>query len=354
MTKQVFNKRIERIHSIISPNEMIQKHSLDDESYGFILESRNTICDIINQKDDRFLLIVGPCSIHDTKAAEDYAQRLLKLREKYSDKFYIIMRSYFEKPRTALGWRGLIVEPDLDGFINITAGLEKARSFLIKLTKLRMPTAVELLDQIVPQYLADLVTWASIGARSAESQMHRELASGLSMPVGFKNTTSGDIEAAVNGIIVSGEEHAFISVEKHGKSAIIYTKGNPNSHLILRGGKNKKNCDKDSILKSLEILKTNNIESGLLIDCSHGNSQKQPERQIDNLYDIVGMRYDKKNPIKGIRGCMLESFLQTGSCPIEDCKKAENYGMSITDSCLSWEMTEKAIEQAYKIACNSK
>ncbi len=350
MNKAIFNNRVERIHSIISPKEMLEKFSLDEESYSFISESRKIISDIINQKDDRLLLIVGPCSIHDTKAAEEYAQKLIKLREKYSDKFFIVMRSYLEKPRTALGWRGLIVEPNLDGLINISAGLEKARKFLIKLIELRMPTAVELLDQVVPQYLADLITWASVGARSAESQIHRELASGLSMPVGFKNTTDGDIEAAINGVIVSRIEHAFISVEQNGKSAIVYTRGNPDSHLILRGGKERKNCDESSILQALKELEEKNISSGLLIDCSHGNSQKQAERQIENLYELVRMRYSKTNPIKGIRGCMLESFLQAGSCAIEECKKLENYGRSITDSCLSWEETEKAIAEAYKIA----
>ncbi len=350
MNKAIFDNRVERIHSIISPKEMLEKLPLDENSYPFILESRKVISDIINQKDERFLLIVGPCSVHDTKAAEEYASRLAELRKKYSDKFFIVMRAYLEKPRTALGWRGLIVEPDLNGLINISAGLEKARKFLIKLIELRMPTAVELLDQVVPQYLADLITWASIGARSAESQMHRELASGLSMPVGFKNTTAGDIESAINGIIVSREEHAFISVERNGKSAIIYTKGNPDSHLILRGGKNIKNCDEFSILNTLKELKEKNINSGVLVDCSHGNSQRHIERQIENLHDLVSMRFSKTNPIKGIRGCMLESFLQAGSCEISECKKTENYGCSITDPCLSWEMTKEAIAQAYKIA----
>ncbi len=348
MNKAVFDNRIERIHSIISPKEMIEKISADDDCYSFILQERKIISDIINRKSEKFLLIVGPCSIHDTEAAIEYAEKLSLIRKKYADKFCIIMRAYFEKPRTALGWRGLIIEPELNGFINIASGIEQARKLLIKFAELKLPAAVELLDPIIPQYLSDLVCWASVGARSAESQIHREIASALSMPVGFKNTTDGDINSAINGVIVSREPHAFISVEQNGLSAIVHTSGNPDSHLILRGGHTKKNCDLQSVLNAIDALKKKNTCSSLLIDCSHGNSQKDPSKQIENFYNAIKMRFDKDKPVNNIRGCMLESFLQSGSCLIEDCRKKENYGKSITDSCIGWSETEAAIEKAYR------
>ena len=260
-------------------------------------KSRAEISGILNGKDKRFLLIAGPCSIHDTGAAFEYAVKLSGLRKKYGDVFCIVMRSYFEKPRTVSGWRGLIVEPDLNGFINIAGGLEKARQFLIRLAEIQVPAAMEMLDPIVPQYIADLVSWASIGARSAESQMHRELASGLSMPVGFKNTTDGNIEAAVNGVISSRLPHAFIGIARNGLSAIIHTTGNPDTHLILRGGTDKPNYDKASIIHAEKLLQAENLEAPILIDCSHGNSQRQPYKQKNILLKSLALRFDKAEPL---------------------------------------------------------
>lgn len=345
----IFDRRIERIHSIISPQGMLEKIPASKEAYAFVEKSRAEISGILNGKDKRFLLIAGPCSIHDTGAAFEYAVKLSGLRKKYGDVFCIVMRSYFEKPRTVSGWRGLIVEPDLNEFINIAGGLEKARQFLIRLAEIQVPAAMEMLDPIVPQYIADLVSWASIGARSAESQMHRELASGLSMPAGFKNTTDGNIEAAVNGVISSRLPHAFIGIARNGLSAIIHTTGNPDTHLILRGGTDKPNYDKASIIHAEKLLQAENLEAPILIDCSHGNSQRQPYKQKNILLKSLALRFDKAEPLSCIRGCMLESFLQEGNCSIADCKCRENYGKSITDPCMSWEMTEEAIEEAAKM-----
>lgn len=344
--KNIFDYRIERIHSIISPQEMLNKIPASDDIHSFIYDSRKEISAIINGKCNKFLLLVGPCSIHDPVVALEYAERISMLRKKYENTFYIVMRSYFEKPRTVSGWRGLLVEPDLNGFINIAGGLERARKFLINLAELRVPAAVEVLDPIVPQYLADLVSWASIGARSAESQMHRELASGLSMPVGFKNATNGELAPAINGIRASRLPHAFVGIARNGLSAIIHTTGNGDSHLILRGGANKLNCDRTSIEYAEQILKSENLKANILIDCSHGNSQKNPKMQKQILLDTIKMRFDKTASLKILRGCMLESFLQEGSCSIQNCNLPENYGRSITDPCMSWQMTEDAIAEA--------
>ena len=347
--ESVFDSRIERIHAIISPQEMAQKIPASTDVHSFILNARKEISDILNGKNDRFLIIAGPCSVHNTEAAFDYACRLSVLRKKYADNFYIIMRSYFEKPRTVSGWRGLIVQPDLNDFINISGGLEKARTFLIKLAEIKMPAAVEMLDPIVPQYIADLISWASVGARSAESQMHRELASGLSMPVGFKNTTSGDISAAVNGIAAARLPHAFIGIARNGRSAIVHTAGNADTHLILRGGNKRTNYDKNSVLHAAALLENENIRPHILIDCSHGNSQRNPEKQPKILLKTIALRFNKRKPLKCVRGCMLESFIQQGSCGIEECGSPEHYGKSITDPCMSWELTEKTIDQAYNL-----
>lgn len=301
------------------------------------------------QKDKRFLIIVGPCSVHDPIAAFDYATRLSKLQKKYKDYFYIVMRTYFEKPRTLLGWRGLIVEPALDGLINIGEGLEQARKLLKKIAELELATATEMLDPLVPQYISDLVSWASIGARSAESQIHRELASALSMPVGFKNTTYGDEAAAINGIVSSRQPHAFMSISRKGLSAIIHTTGNPDSHLILRGGLNRPNYDRKSILKAERLLKKAELIPSILVDCSHGNSQKQVSKQAKIFLNLIEQRFNKKSPLESLRGCMMESFIQKGNCSITECKKPSEYGKSITDPCMSWQMTEKAIDSAYNL-----
>jgi len=258
------------------------------------------------------------------------------------------MRTYFEKPRTVLGWRGLIVEPELDGFINIEGGIQKTRKFLIKLAEIGIPAASEMVDPMIPQYIADLVSWASIGARSAESQIHRELASGLSMPVGFKNTTYGDITAAINGVIVSRLPHAFVGIARNGLSAIVHTTGNPDTHLVLRGGVSKPNYNREEIEKAASLMKEKMLKPSIVIDCSHGNSGKDPKKQINIFEESLKLRFDKNEPLDYIRGCMIESFIQEGSTSIEKAKERSEYGKSITDPCLGWEETQTEILKIYE------
>ena len=344
----LYNRRIERIHPLISPQQMLEKIPVSDVSCRTVLTGRKEVEAILSGADDRFLLIVGPCSIHDPISALDYANRLMRLRTKYRDTFCIIMRVYFEKPRTGLGWRGLIVEPALDGVINITGGLETARKTLSAITELGLPAASELLDPIVPQYTADFISWASIGARSAESQIHRELASGLSMPVGFKNPTDGDISTAINAIVSAREPHAFLGLMQNGSPAVMHTSGNEYAHLVLRGSVHGANCDRASIEESCRLLAEQSIQPAILIDCSHGNSQRQPEKQRDILLESLRLRLETPQ-IEAIRGCMLESFIQAGTVSPEHCSEKSEYGKSITDPCMSWEMTESLLTEAADI-----
>lgn len=344
----LYHRRIERIHPLISPQQMLEKIPVSEKACQTVLTGRKEVEAILSGTDNRFLLIVGPCSIHDPVSAVDYAGRLMRLRAKYRDCFCIIMRVYFEKPRTGLGWRGLIVEPALDGVINITGGLETARKTLSAITELGLPVASELLDPIVPQYTSDFISWASIGARSAESQIHRELASGLSMPVGFKNPTDGDISTAINAIVSAREPHAFLGIMQNGSPAVMHTSGNEYAHLVLRGSVHGANCDRASIEESRRLLAEQGIRPVILIDCSHGNSQRQPEKQRDILLENLRLRLETPQ-IEAVRGCMLESFIQAGAVSPEHCTEKSEYGKSITDPCMSWEMTESLLTEAADI-----
>ena len=344
----LYHRRIERIHPLISPQQMLEKISVSDTSYQTVLTGRKEVEAILSGTDDRFLLIAGPCSIHDPASAMDYARRLMCLRNKYRDCFCIIMRVYFEKPRTGLGWRGLIVEPRLDGVIDITSGLETARKTLSAITELGLPAASELLDPIVPQYTADFISWASIGARSAESQIHRELASGLSMPVGFKNPTDGDITTAIHAIVSAREPHAFLGIMQNGSPAVMHTSGNEYAHLVLRGSVHGANYGRASIEESCRMLTEQGIRPAILVDCSHDNSQRNPEKQRDILLESLRLRLEQPQ-IEAIRGCMLESFIQAGTVPLEHCTEKGEYGKSITDPCMSWEMTESLLTEAADI-----
>ncbi|MEL3907349.1 MAG: 3-deoxy-7-phosphoheptulonate synthase [Treponema sp.] len=339
------NRRIERIHPLISPQEMCSNIPVSTPAAQTVIKGRSEAEAILDSSDNRFLLITGPCSIHDPVSALDYAARLIRLREQYRDIFCIIMRVYFEKPRTSLGWRGLIAEPGLDGLINIGSGLETARRVLSAVTEMGLPAASELLDPVVPQYTADFISWASIGARSAESQIHRELASGLSMPVGFKNPTDGDIGTAINAIVSAREPHAFIGTMQNGYSAVMHTTGNEYAHLVLRGGKQGANYGRQTVMESCRLLTERNIQPAVLIDCSHGNSQKDPGKQKEVLLETIRLRLGPQ-PLPAIRGCMLESFIQAGSAALEHCRCTAEYGKSVTDPCMSWEMTEAAVSEA--------
>jgi 3-deoxy-7-phosphoheptulonate synthase len=341
--------RILEAQSLISPEAMAEAIPVTARAAETVLKGREEVQRILRREDDRFLVVVGPCSIHDPESALEYAKRLTELRTKYADRMCIVMRVYFEKPRTTVGWRGLIMDPGLDGTSDIKRGLRMAREILINVNELGLPTGSEMLDPIVPQYTSDLVSWASIGARTTESQTHREMASGLSMPVGFKNATDGDVQIAVNAIVSARQSHSFIGITRDGKSCVMRTLGNPDSFLILRGGKNGTNYDRASVSSAIGLLKKAGIRPAVIVDCSHGNSQKIPENQIGVLLETIRLRNDADNPLLPLCGCMIESYLETGAQPISADPSDLKYGLSITDACLGWEMTASALAEAYKL-----
>jgi len=332
--------RIVKIKELIKPVALIEKLKESQCSSDNIVATRAEIHRILHGEDDRLLVVVGPCSIHDTKAGLEYAQRLMAIREQLKDDLLIVMRVYFEKPRTTVGWKGLINDPHLDGSYDINLGLEKARQFLLDVNELGMPAAMEFLDTITPQYTADLVSWGAIGARTTESQVHRELASGLSCPVGFKNGTDGGVRVAIDAIKTAGSPHRFLSVTKHGESAIIVTKGNDDCHVILRGGK-MPNYQTEHVNEVGAQLLAADLLPKLMIDCSHANSQKQHEQQINVAKDIAEQIANGDHRISGV---MVESHLKAGKqmhtpgCTLE-------YGQSITDGCIGWEDTEVLLSQ---------
>ncbi len=325
--------RITAVKELLSPEEVHQEHPITKSAAELIYNTRQQEHDILTGKDDRLIVIVGPCSIHDPKAACDYAARLKEVRETLKDDLLIIMRVYFEKPRTRVGWKGLINDPDLDGSFHINKGLNLARKLLLELNEMGVPAATEYLDLISPQYVADLISWGAIGARTTESQAHRELASGLSCPAGFKNGTDGNLNIAVDAICSASQPHNFLSVTKAGCSAIFSTKGNDDCHIILRGGNNAPNYDANSVNLACQALKNAGLRENIMIDLSHANSNKQPEKQTQ-----VGENVAKQIATgdQRIIGIMIESHLIGGRQNIVD-GKAPTYGQSITDGCLSWD-----------------
>ncbi len=339
--KQQFEKlatddvRIIKVKELIKPVTLIEKLKESALSTNNILATRAAIHRVLHDEDDRLLVVVGPCSIHDTKAGLEYAQRLLALRKNLADDLLIVMRVYFEKPRTTVGWKGLINDPNLDGTYDINLGLEKARQFLLDVNELGMPAAMEFLDTITTQYTADLVSWGAIGARTTESQVHRELASGLSCPVGFKNGTDGGVRVAIDAIKTASSPHRFLSVTKQGESAIIVTKGNEDCHLILRGGKTP-NYEAQHVDEVGEQLVKEGLPTKIMIDCSHANSQKAYERQMLVAENIAEQISGGDHRIAGV---MVESHLKAGKQSYSPgCELT--YGQSITDACIGWEDTE--------------
>lgn len=311
--------------------------------------ARQQIRGILRGEDRRLLLIVGPCSIHDEKAGLEYAQRLVKLAQALQDRLFIVMRVYFEKPRTTVGWKGLINEPNLDGVMNVAEGLRRARQFLLEVARLGLPAGTEWLDPITPQYLADLVSWGAIGARTTESQTHRELASGLSMPMGFKNGTGGtyhSMQIAVNGMIAASKPHVFLGTNMTGRVVEVHTKGNPNTHLILRGGEQGPNYGSKSVAIACSILATAGFSQRLLVDCSHDNSGKDHAKQPSVFRDVLRQRTGGNTCIAGV---MLESHLFEGRQASNGDPQALRYGVSITDGCIDWEQTEELLREAHEI-----
>jgi 3-deoxy-7-phosphoheptulonate synthase len=341
--KKTFDIHVEKFEPLISPSDMKQVLPLTEAAVHTVVSGRKEVVDILTGKDDRLLVIAGPCSIHDPEAALEYAHKLMALRREVSDKITLIMRVYFEKPRTTVGWKGLINDPFLDATFHVNAGLETARQLLIDINDLGLPTATEILDPITPQYIAGLLTWVAVGARTTESQTHREMASGLSMPVGFKNSTDGRISAAVNAIQAAGSPQHFLGIDPNGRSAVVSTTGNPYCHLVLRGGTTP-NYDPVSVGRAQAVLREKHLPDRVIIDCSHDNSGQKHTGQAFVFKSALDQRLEGNS---GIMGLMLESNLFEGrqNCPGDGC--ALKYGVSITDECISWETTEKLIRCAY-------
>jgi 3-deoxy-7-phosphoheptulonate synthase len=332
MHYQVDDVRIREIKELTPPAHLLREFPSTEKSERLTFETRQAIHRILHGSDDRLLVIIGPCSIHDTKAGLEYARRLLALRRELEQDLVIVMRVYFEKPRTTVGWKGLINDPDLDGSFNINKGLRLARQFLMELNELGLPSGNEFLDMISPQYYADLVSWGAIGARTTESQVHRELASGLSCPVGFKNGTDGNVRIAVDALKAARTPHHFLSVTKAGHTAIVSTNGNEDCHIILRGGKHP-NYDAASVDAAAKALAAAGLEQRLMVDCSHSNSQKMYQRQIDVAREIARQVAGGEDRVIGV---MVESHLKGGRQDLVPGKPLA-YGQSITDACIGWE-----------------
>ena len=332
------NTRIIDRKKVPAPYELINKLPIDNEISRLVYGTRQEISQILHQKDDRLLVVVGPCSIHDPDSALEYARKLIEQNINYKEELLIVMRVYFEKPRTTVGWKGLINDPDINETYNIGKGVEMARKLLIDLAKLNLPAGTEFLDPISPQYITDIISWGAIGARTAESQIHRELASGLSCPVGIKNGTDGNLKAAIDGIQAANHSHVFLGATKEADIAMLKTAGNNDSHIILRGGK-EPNFDADSVASTLSALKEAEINESIMIDASHGNSQKQFKKQV-SVIDSISQQIESGN--KNISGVMIESHLVEGNQKISD---SLTYGQSITDACIGWDDTVTCLEK---------
>jgi 3-deoxy-7-phosphoheptulonate synthase len=333
--------RIKAVRDVSPPDQVRNEHPLTNAASKTVFKARHAIHNILHDRHDRLVVIVGPCSIHDPKAAIEYAQRLKAIRDTLEEDLVIVMRVYFEKPRTTVGWKGLINDPDMDNSFHINKGLRLARKLLIDMAESGMPSATEYLDLISPQYVADVVSWGAIGARTTESQVHRELASGLSCPVGFKNGTDGNMQIAIDAIGSSSRPHHFLSVTKAGNSAIFSTTGNSDCHIILRGGNGEPNYDIEHIQQAAEQLAGAGLPQHLMVDCSHANSRKQHERQMLVARDIAKQISSGETRIFGV---MLESHLKEGRQSLVAGKPLV-YGQSITDACLSWEDTEHLLTE---------
>ena len=335
------NLRVAGFSKLITPAQIKEQLPATPAHTGAVAAARATVRSIMNRTDERLLVVVGPCSIHDPAAALDYAKRLVPVARDLSDRLFIVMRCYFEKPRTTVGWKGLINDPKLDDSCDMALGITLARKLLLEITALGLPTATEFLDPIVPQYTADLVTWAAIGARTTESQTHREMASGLSMPVGFKNGTDGSVQTAIDAMGSSRAPHSFLGIDQDGATGIVKTRGNPDTHLVLRGGRNGPNFSPAEVTGACRALESAALRPVVMIDCSHANSGKDPNRQPDVWREIL-VRH--KSGERAIIGAMLESNLRGGSQKVT--AKPLEYGLSVTDGCIDWATTEAILREA--------
>ena len=347
---QTENLNIAAFERMPSPAEIKAGLPLTDTAAQSVLRGRQALADILDRKDDRLFVVVGPCSIHDPVAGLDYARRLKALADEVSDSLLLIMRVYFEKPRTSTGWKGYINDPFMDDSFRIDVGMQKARRFLLDVCELGLPTGTEALDPIAPQYYGDLITWTAIGARTSESQTHREMSSGLSTPVGFKNATDGDLEVAINAIISAAHPHSFLGINNQGQSAITRTRGNRYGHVVLRGGGGRPNYDTVSISLAEQALAKAGLARNLVVDCSHANSWKKPEYQPLVMKDVIGQIRDGNQSIVGL---MVESNLEAGNQPIPADLSQLKYGCSVTDACVSWADTETMIRDAARVLASA-
>jgi len=347
MTKepQIHNANVVSQDLLPTPDAVKAQLPLTNDIESVVLRGRETVRNILSHKDHRLFVVVGPCSIHDTDAALEYAARLKKLADEVADTIYIVMRVYFEKPRTTVGWKGLINDPDMDDSFHIEKGLVKARQLLIDLARIGLPTATEALDPITPQYFHDLITWTAIGARTTESQTHREMASGLSTPIGYKNGTDGSLDIAINAMHSAAMPHHFLGINQQGQCAVFHTRGNKDGHVVLRGGGGKSNYDSVNIALCEKELQKAGLPLSICVDCSHGNSNKQPELQPLVVENCVNQIVEGN---KSIVALMLESHLQAGNQSIPDDLSQLEYGKSVTDACIDWQTTKLTITNVHE------
>lgn len=334
---------------LITPTDLKKKIPVTDKARNTVLNGRQAVRDILDRNDNRLIVVVGPCSIHDVDAACDYANRLKKLSEELDDRLLILMRVYFEKPRTTVGWKGLINDPRMDDSFDIETGLHIGRQLLVDLSEIGLPLATEALDPISPQYLQELISWSAIGARTAESQTHREMSSGLSVAMGFKNGTDGSLSVAINAMESASHPHSFLGIDQQGQVSIIRTRGNRYGHIVLRGGGNGPNYDSVNVALSEQRLAEANLPQNIMIDCSHANSNKDPGLQVLVMENVANQIVDGNQSIVGI---MIESNLGWGNQKMTKNPKDLTYGVSVTDACIDWETTENALREMYRKLLN--
>ncbi|HPF69543.1 MAG TPA: 3-deoxy-7-phosphoheptulonate synthase [Candidatus Krumholzibacteria bacterium] len=337
------NLNVLSLTPLTTPAELRRVYPLADGTAQFVTEARSAVKAILTGQDPRLLAVVGPCSIHDPAAAVEYARRLAGLAAEIRDRIYLVMRVYFEKPRTTVGWKGLINDPDLNGSHEISKGLGIARGLLGEINALGVPVAGEMLDTITPEYLADLITWGAIGARTTESQLHREMASGLSFPVGFKNGTDGNLQIAFDAMKAAMLPHSFVGINRDGRTSIVRTTGNAHVHIVLRGGGGRPNYYAEDVAAAAAKLEAAGLPGAIMVDCSHANSSKNHERQVAVLEDVVRQR---AGGARTLRGVMIESNLEAGSQKIPDDLAQLKYGVSVTDACVDWATTERMLRAA--------
>ncbi len=346
MPQRTENLNVLAFDEMPSPDEIHARVPLTEKAADAVVMGRAAIEAILDGRDQRLFVVVGPCSIHDPVAGLDYARRLRALGDEVSGTMVVVMRVYFEKPRTSLGWKGFINDPFMDDSFRIDVGMEKARRFLFDVNEIGLPAGTEALDPIAPQYYGDLVAWTAIGARTSESQTHREMSSGLSTPVGFKNGTDGDIEAAVNAILSASRPHSFLGVSGQGRSTIVRTRGNRYGHLVLRGGGGRPNFDTVSISLAEQSLAKAKLPQNIVVDCSHANSWKKPEMQPLVIRDVV---HQIREGNRSVVGFMIESFIEQGSQPIPEDLSKLRYGCSVTDACVGWDATVEMLRSAHEV-----